>query len=166
MPHFDAIIEQKNKLKEKLLQSQSVVDLLVNTGDNVEAFEHVKLGSKSPAASLIKKHFYVPDITQVDKNFITMRSRVVYADTDAVKEVSIVIYVICNKDQIDLIQGSRADLLANEIDQILNNGNDPLFGLGGIRIGVAEEVNFAESFTGWQIPFFTHEWNRRAELMA
>lgn len=165
MPHFDAIIEQKNKLKEKLLQNQNVVDLLVNTGDNVEEFEHVKCGSKSPAASLIKKHFYVPDTAQVDKNFITMRSRVVYADTDVIKEVSIVIYIICNKDQIDLIQGSRADLLANEIDQTLNNGSDPLFGLGGIKIGVAEEVNFADGFTGWQIPFFTHEMNRRAELL-
>lgn len=165
MPHFDAIIEQKNELKEKLLQNQKVVDLLVNTGNNVVEFEHVRLGSKSPAAELIKKHFYVPGTTQHDKNFITMRSRVVYADSDAIKEVSIVIYVICNEDQIDLVQGSRADLLANEIDQILNNGDEPLFGLGGIKIGVAEEVNFAEGFSGWQIPFLTHEWNRRAGLL-
>lgn len=165
MPHFDAIIEQKNRIKERLLKSQSVVDLLLNTGDNVAEFEHYRTGSKSPAAELIKKHFYVPDTTQQDKNFITMRSRVIFADTDAIKEVSIVLYVICNKDQIDLIQGSRSDLIANEVDQLLNNGDDPPFGLGGIKIGVAEEVNFAEGFTGWQIPFITHEWNRKAELL-
>lgn len=161
MPHFDAIIEQKNQLKEALLQNQAIVDLLVNTGDNVEEFEHYRTGSKSPAASLVRKYLYVPGTTQSDKNFITMRSRVVLADNAAVKEVSIVVYVICNRDQIELVQGSRADLLANEIDKILNDG-ETIFGLGGIRIGTAEEVSFADGFSGWQIPFFTHEWNRGA----
>ncbi len=162
MPHFEAIVEQKNKLKEELLNNQCVVDLLVNPGDNILDFEHVKTGSKSPATKLIRKHFYVPDTTQVDKNFIAMRSIVNYADTDVIKEVTMVVYIICNEDQIDLIQGSRADLLANEVDQILNR-SDPLFGLGGIKIGVAEEVSFAQGFSGWQIPFRTHEWNRKAE---
>lgn len=165
MPHFQAIIEQKERLREALLRNQTVVDLLVNTGDNMLDFEHVRLGSKSPAAALIKKHFYVPNTAQTDQNFITMRSRVIYTDTDVIKEVSLVVYVICNEHQIDLAQGSRADLLANEIDQILNQGQNPLFGLGGVRLGVAEEVQFAEGFSGWQIPFVTHEFNRRAELL-
>lgn len=165
MPHFKALVEQKLKLKERLLQDQTVVDLLVNTGDNVLEFEKVKTGSKSPAAKLIKTHFYVPGTTTVDKNFITMRSRVVYADTDVVKETALVVYIICNEDQIDLLQGSRADLLADAVDRILNNGDDPLFGLGGIKIGVAEEVQFVDGYSGWEIPYTTHEMNREAALL-
>jgi len=65
MPHFDAIIRQKSLLRKKLLQSQSVVNLLCNTGNNVVDFENIKTGSKSPAASLIKTHFYVPGTQQV-----------------------------------------------------------------------------------------------------
>lgn len=164
MPHFDAIREQKVKLKEKLLKSQDVVNLLVNTGDNLLEFENVRTGSKSPAAKLIKTHFYVPGTTTKDQNFITMRSRVVYSDTDVVKETEIVVYVICNEDQIDLLQGSRADLLADEVDRILNNG-EPLFGLGGIRLCNATEVQFVEGYSGWEIPFVTHEFNRCAELL-
>lgn len=72
MPHFDVITEQKLLLKQKLLQSQAVVDLLVNTGNNVLGFEHVKTGSRSPAAQFIKTHFYIPEATAEDKNFITM----------------------------------------------------------------------------------------------
>ena len=78
MPHFDAMIQQKILLKRKLLQTQAVVNLLMNTGNNVEEFEDIKTGSKSPAASLIKTHFYVPGTQTEDKNFITMQSRVVY----------------------------------------------------------------------------------------
>lgn len=165
MAHFDSIIEQKLKLRESLLKNQNVVNLLVNTGNNLVEYEDVEIGSKSPASKLVKTHFYVPGTTAKDKNFITMRSRIIYADTNVVKETSIIVYVICNEDQIDLMQGSRADLLANEIDMILNRTEDPIFGLGGIKIGVAEEVQFAEGFSGWQIPFITHEMNRRASLL-
>lgn len=165
MPHFDAMIKQKVLLKRKLLQNQAVVNLLCNVGDNVAEFEDVKTGSKSPAASLIKTHFYVPDTQTVDKNFITMRSRVVYTDSNVVKETGITVYIICNEHQIDLLQGSRADLLANEVDCILNNGEEPLFGLGGIALSTADEVQFNEGYSGWQIPYITHERNRSAELL-
>ena len=165
MAHFDVIVEQKERLKEMLLRNQNVVNLLMNTGSNIADFQTIRTGSKSPAAAYIKTHFYVPGTAQRDKNFITMRSRVIYADSPAVKETSITVYIICNEDQIDLIQGSRADFIANEVDQILNNGDETLFGLGGIKIGAAEEVQFAEGFSGWQIPYSTHELNRRAELL-
>ena len=165
MPHFDAMIRQKILLKRKLLQNQSVVNLLCNVGDNVAEFEDIRTGSKSPAASLIKTHFYVPNTQTVDKNFITMRSRVVYADSNVVKETGITVYIICNEHQIDLLQGSRADLLADEVDRILNNGDEPLFGLGGIVLSTADEVQFNEGYSGWQIPYVTHERNRSAELL-
>ena len=163
MPHFDVITEQKLLLKQKLLQSQAVVDLLVNTGNNVLGFEHVKTGSRSPAAQFIKTHFYIPEATAEDKNFITMQSRVVYTDSNVVKETGLVIYIICNEHQIDLLQGSRADLLANEIDKILNNAEKPLFGLGGIVLSTASEVQFNQGYSGWQIPYGTHERNMRSE---
>lgn len=165
MPHFDAMIQQKILLKRKLLQTQAVVNLLMNTGNNVEEFEDVKTGSKSPAASLIKTHFYVPGTQTEDKNFITMQSRVVYTDSNVVKETSITVYIICNEHQIDLLQGSRADLLADEVDRILNNGDKPLFGLGGIALATASEVQFNEGYSGWQIPYVTHEMNRRADII-
>lgn len=165
MPHFDAMIQQKILLKRKLLQNQAVVNLLCNVGNNVVEFENIRTGSKSPAASLIKTHFYVPDTQTVDKNFITMRSRVVYTDSNVVKETGITVYIICNEHQIDLMQGSRADLLADEVDCILNNGEEPLFGLGGIVLSTADEVQFNEGYSGWQIPYITHERNRSAELL-
>lgn len=165
MPHFDAMIKQKISLKRKLLQSQAVVNLLCNVGNNVVDFEDFKTGSKSPAASLIKTHFYVPNTQTVDKNFITMRSRVVYSDSNAVKETGITVYIICNEHQIDLLQGSRADLLADEVDRILNRGDEPLFGLGGIRLNAADEVQFNEGYSGWQIPYVTHERNRNGEIL-
>lgn len=165
MPHFDSMMQQKQKLREALLQNQDVVNLLVNAGDNVLAFQDVKTGSKSPAAKLIKTHFYIPGTTTRDKNFITMRSRVVYTNTNVVKETSLIVYIICNEDQIDLLQGSRADLLADAVDRILNNSTDTLFGLGGIQLGVAEEVQFIDGYSGWEIPYVTHEFNRRADLI-
>ena len=41
MPHFDSITQQKLLLRKKLLQNQAVVNLLVNTGNNVVEFEDV-----------------------------------------------------------------------------------------------------------------------------
>lgn len=169
MAHFDSLIEQKLLLREKLLGNQNVVNLLVNTGNNMAEFTDVETGSEGPASDFIKTHFYVPGTTVKDKNFITMRSRVhsgngYWRNSDPVKYTSIVIDIICNEDQIDLLQGSRADLLANEVDMILNRG-DALFGYGGIEIGQAEEVEFIEGYYGWEIPFSTHEINRKAELL-
>ena len=105
------------------------------------------------------------NLTPDDKNFITMRSRVVFTDSNVVKETGIVVYIICNEHQIDLLQGSRADLLADEVDRILNNGDKPLFGLGGIKLSTAEEVQFNEGYSGWQIPYITHEMNREASII-
>ena len=164
MAHFDSVRQQKLLLKERLLQDQDIVNLLVNQGNNIVTFKDYALGSRSPAASLIKTHFYVPGTTTIDKNFITMRSRIIYADTDVVKEVGIVVYIICNQDQIDLMQGSRADMLADAVDRILNN-EDALFGIGGITIGRAEEVQFIEGYSGWEIPYVTHEFNRGVDTL-
>lgn len=147
MPHFDSMIQQKILLKRKLLQNQAVVNLLCNVGNNVAEFEDFKTGSKSPAEPLIKTHFYVPGTQTDDKNFITMRSRVVYTDSNVIKETGITVYIICNEHQIDLLQGSRADLLADEVDRILNNGDKPLFGLGGIKLSTADEVQFNEGYS-------------------
>ena len=124
MPHFDSMIQQKILLKRKLLQNQAVVNLLCNVGNNVAEFEDFKTGSGTQTD---------------DKNFITMRSRVVYTDSNVIKETGITVYIICNEHQIDLLQGSRADLLADEVDRILNNGDKPLFGLGGIKLSTADE---------------------------
>ena len=162
MAHFEAVRQEKEVLKRKLLQSQEIVDLLMNIGNNTAEFEHYKTGSKSPAAKLIKTHFYVPDTTTVDKNFITMRSTVSYTDTNVIKEVTLTVYVICNEDQVDLLQGSRADLLADEVDNVLNVG-EKIFGLGDITIGNAEEIKFIDGYVGWEIPYTVHEMNRKAE---
>ena len=67
--------------------------------------------------------------------------------------------------QIDLLQGSRADLRADEVDRILNNGDKPLFGLGGIKLSTADEVQFNEGYSGWSIPYVTHEMNREAGII-
>ena len=166
MAHFDSITEQKLILKRKLLENQNVVDLLMNVGDNVADFTHYKTGSRSPAKDYVKTRFFVPGTEQVDHNYITMKSRIVYAANNVVDAVEIIIYVICNDAQADMLQGTRADLIANEVDMILNSDDPTLFGYGGIVRGNAEEVRFADGISGWQIPYRTHEINRKAELLS
>ena len=164
MTHVLSMTHEKQKLRRALLNNQKVVNLLVNTGDNEETFADVQVGSKSPASKLIKAHFYVPGTEQEGRNYITMRNRVVYSASTHLKQVQLVVYIICNEDQIDMLQGSRADLIADELDQILNNFQDPLFGLGGIDISGAEEVQFNNGYSGWEIAYATFERNRRPEI--
>ena len=165
MPHFDSMMQQKQKLREALLQNQDVVNLLVNAGDNVLAFQDVKTGSKSPAAKLIKTHFYIPGTTTKDKNFIMMRRRVVYNNTNVVKETSLIVYIIGTEYQIDLLQGSWADLLADAADRILINSPETLIRMGGFHRGLASASQFIDGYSGWEIPYVTHEFNRRADLI-
>lgn len=164
MTHFKALTEEKQKLKKAILNNQKIVDLLLNTGNNVQEFQTMKTGSKSAAANLVKTYPYVPGTEQDGRNYITMRGRVIYATSNHVKNVVLIVYVICNCAQIDLLQGSRADLIANEIDQILNNGEEPLFGLGGVKITTCEEVQFNDGYAGWELPYMTYERNRRPEI--
>lgn len=164
MTHFISLAGEKKKLRKALLENQNVVNLLVNAGDNLEEFKDVKTGSKSPAAELVKTHFYVPGTEQGGRNYITMRNQVLGATSTHIKRVALSIYIICNIDQIDMLQGSRADLLAHEVDKIINNFQDPLFGLGGIDINLAGEVQFNEGYTGWEITYTTHERNRAPQI--
>ncbi len=100
-------------------------------GNNVAEFEDFRTGSKKALRNLSSKPtFYVPGTQAEDKNFITMRSRVVYTDSNVVKETGITVYIICNEHQIDLLQGSRADLLADEVDRIFEQ-----WGQASVRAG-------------------------------
>ena len=166
MPHFDEVVSYKQKLKQALLKNQRVVNLLCNVGNNVQEFEDFTLGSKSPAADLIKTHFYIPGTMETDTNFISMRSLIVHTDMNAIKQIGLTVYIICNTDQIGLLQGSRSDLIADEVDRVLNDGFNPLFGLGEITVGLAEELSFATGYTGWQIPYTVHVFNREAKRLG
>lgn len=161
MPHFNVILHQKQKLREALLNDQQVCNLLCNKGLNILDFENVRLGSKGPASELIKTHFFVPGTVTSDKNYIVISSDVPWTDTKVIKETQMTLFILCNNDNIDLIQGSRADFLADAVDRIVNNGSDPLFGFGGIRLGYAQEMQFTEGYTGWKLPYVTHEPNRK-----
>ena len=159
-------MDEKEALRKAFLEDQEIVDLLMNTGDNVTAFEHVSTGSKSPANKRIKKHFYVPGTTSVDGNFISMRGHVAYADSTVIKRVDMTVYVICNEDQMDLLQGSRADLLADRVDRLVNNWSDTLFGYGGIKLLNADEVQFVDGYSGWEIAYTTCERNMEADRIG
>lgn len=162
MPHFNSIIQCKQNVRKALLNDQELVNLLLNAGDNTLEFDNYSTGSNSEAAKLIKKSFYIPDTTVEAKNFISMRGQITYTNTNVVKSISLIIYVICNEENIELKQGSRADLIANRIDNILNKG-DSVFGLGKFSVGIAEEREFNTGFYGWSIPYFTHDFNRAPE---
>ena len=164
MTHFLALTNEKQRLRKAILNNQNIVNLLVNTGDNTDEYQDIRTGSKSPASKLVKSHFYVPGTEQEGRNYISMRSRIVYPVSTHVKQVVLVVYIICNEDQIDLLQGSRADLIAHELDQMVNHWQDPLFGLGGVKVSGAEEVQFNNGYSGWEISYSTYERNRNPEV--
>ena len=158
---FEAVIIEKDALRGALLRSQEIVNLLMNTGKNAAEFTDFATGSRSPAKERVISRFFVPGTTQVDKNFITMRSALSYSPNGSVNRARLFVYIICNEDQMDLEQGSRADLLANEIDKILNRP-DSIFGLGGVRLIGSEETQFNNNFYGLTLTYATNEHNRDA----
>lgn len=165
MADFSDFVRMKEIIKRTLLNDQQLVNLMLDKGVNVAEFEDKPTGSKSPAKNLIKTYKFVPETIEDDKTYITMSSHVDYTDRDFVKMMSVELYVMCHKSQVDTLQGNRHDLLADRVDRLLNGTlNFSEFGLGRFALAEADEFIPIGDYYAWAITYKTLALSRETNI--
>lgn len=165
MANFSDFTRIKEIIKRKFLKDQELVNLMLNKGINITEFIDQPIGAKSPAKNLIKTYKFVPETIEDDKTYITMSSHVDYTNDDYVKRVSVELYVMCHKSQIETLQGNRHDLIADRVDKLLNGSLDfSEFGLGKFQLIAADEFIPIGDYYAWAISYYTLSGNREFKL--
>lgn len=110
-------IEYKTKIKNKLISSSDIITLLNNPAIPITT------PSKYFNVNIIP-YIRIPDGTETTNNFICYDySSRVLSQNDTYKAVTINVIIMCQKDNISTIYGSRHDVLGGLIIETLNHSD-------------------------------------------
>ena len=127
----------KNKVVSKLINDDNVIDVLLGDIDNVDDPETILLGKDgSGKVGCVFKYEYVPDTQENSKTFLCIEAVPQETDGDTITNMTIYVFMYCSKNLMQTYHrkgqaGTRVDILASDIDKILN-GNDE-FGIGPLE---------------------------------
>lgn len=117
------IREYKDKILEKILTSQDIIDLLDD--DEFKA---------APASGLLYKkvfpYAFVPDTVDVASTFICIEANIANVNTDSICDIELTVLVIAHVDVMRTDFGTRVDVVADKIDDLINHSRD--FGIGKV----------------------------------
>lgn len=134
------LMDCKDKVIEKILSSQEVVDLI----------DDQKIKTAPAFGLLYKKVFpyaFVPDTVDATETYICVETNIVNVKSDAICDVELIIHVISHIGIMRTDFGTRVDALADVIDELLNHSRD--FGIG--------KVTPVERYpTSWTLPNYNY----------
>lgn len=113
--------ECKDKVIEKILTSQEVVELI--SDDKFKT---------APAPNLLYKkvypYAYVPDTIDDASAIVCVEANIADVFSDSICNIEITILVMCHVNIMRTDYGTRVDVLADAIDDVINHSRD--FGIG------------------------------------
>jgi hypothetical protein len=152
-------IEYKDELAKALNESQTIVDLLTNT-----------VGTDLTITDLIDdqilKYDILPDIAAMDKNYITIETRISSVDNKSNKilGITITLHIFVPSNSMKLpsafaCKGNRLDRLKQEIIKLFNNKIVDKVGYGKIQLLPNAPYLPNKGYNGFELNFKTLETN-------
>jgi len=134
------IREYKDKVLEKILSSQEIVDLI----DDDEC-------KTAPAVGLLYKkvfpYAFIPPTVDEAETYVCIEANVANTKSDTVCDIELIIHVMSHISIMQTDFGTRVDALADAIDDLLNHSRD--FGIG--------KVTPADRYpTSWSLPNYNY----------
>lgn len=127
----------KNKIVSKLINDENIVDVLLGDVSHLDDPESALLGRDATGkGGCVFKFEYVPDTQENSRTFLCVE--VVPQETagDTVTRMMVYVFCYCSKDIMQTYRrkgqaGTRVDILASDVDQILNGNSE--FGIGPLE---------------------------------
>lgn len=158
MAFLKEITEYKKWLMTTFSESQNIVNLLLNTGGNVNNFRNYVIPNNDVKFENIYPYAYVPEETRTASSFICYDIKVPKVQSKTQKKVNLYFYIFSEQSLMKCNQGTRIDLIAENIDMIMNGTMD--IGIGRMELVDVDTLNPIRGYYGRTLTYTTNEWNR------
>lgn len=163
--HLDEIIDYNSAVISKVLESPDVMKLISDgkyssEDDNSKKWElHVN------------DHAWVDESVQEASAYVLVDSEVLKAPTGSVKNMTLLVEVVCNKSYMELdskifpgVKGNRRDNICRQIDLLINGSSE--FGIGRLQLSSATLAAAPEGFTARLLTYTVPDYARDRSRMA
>lgn len=153
---LDEIIDYKELIINKLLESKEVMGLMFNKPNiDIENDDDVYNARENN----IRDYGIDPDTIQTDKVVIFVQASMANSDSLQLKQMQASISVVCNVEYIELnhrlfkgTKGNRLDNLARQIVRVLDD-DDQEFGIGKFTLTQCRPVSVPKGFTAVELSY-------------
>lgn len=139
----------KKTLINKIISSERLVKLIA---------EDDAVNPESLVYSHVFPYPHIVDTTTLEGTYITMKISVPKVYNKTYKDLNIWIYIITHERLLNTSGGLRTDLIASEIENLLNGSLD--FGLGRLELVSAEDFAPANNYQGIVMKYIASDFNR------
>lgn len=155
---FQNISTLKQIVKRKILNNQSIVNLICNQGNNIDKFEDVQTGFNSPAKQFVRTYPYVPETIEKQSVFITMQSGITDTNNFSVRDVVLTVYIFAHEGLMELLQGARTDIISGYLDNEINGFGE--IGIGRLQLKESSEFVPIQDYYGQALIYTLQDYNR------
>lgn len=150
MANLREITEYKNLLMEKLCSSKDLCALLTLSDEQA---------GQNFAYKRIFPYAYVPNATQIAQSYVCFDIEVPSILNKTIKNVVVYVYVFTEKDLMRIKgKGIRVDMMASEVDQLLNGNTE--FGFGELELSGCKLFTPIDGYYGRKLIYTVQDFNR------
>lgn len=162
--NLEEIGEFKNKIVSKLIHDSNIVDVLIGDLNSDVDAETALLGiDNTGKGGCVFKFEYVPDTQEMSKTFLCVEVIPDKTSGDTVTNMYVYVFAYCSKDIMQTYKrkgqaGTRIDILASDIDKILNGNNE--FGIGPLEWYGSDIYKPAQIYYGRMLTYMVSAFRR------
>lgn len=145
----------KNRLLTTIVKSEDICELILGKNyDQTDVDEKIIYNNIFP-------YLYVDDTQTEVKTYVCMEVSVPRTHDFTYKDMKVDIWCYCHKDIMQYSKkgflGTRADILSDMVDRLLNSSND--YGIGRLKLQSCVPLNISKSHYGRHLTYTCAEFN-------
>ncbi len=148
--YLDELSKYKIELMKRLCLNSKIQSLILLSESQNQG--------KEMMYKYIFPYAFVPDTVTNSSTFICFDLEVQRVQNRTFKDINILFWIFTHHSLMRTSEGIRTDVLANEVDKILNGNSD--LGLGTVELKKVLRVNPAKDYHGRHLVYKSVDFNR------
>ncbi len=154
----------KHKVAAIFANDPDIIDVLLGKVDEDADTDEMLLGDDEDSCGHIYEYEYVDDTNETTDTYLCVETVMVKAPTDTAYRVYLYVFAYCHKKIMQNYKkegrvGTRVDILAENVDRLLNSNKD--FGIGRLRLVSADVYKPNNSYYGRFLCYEAVDFNRK-----
>lgn len=154
----------KHKVAAIFANDPDIIDILLGKVDEDADTDEMLLGDDEDSCGHIYEYEYVDDTNETTDTYLCIETVMVKAPTDTAYRVYLYVFAYCHKKIMQSYKkkgrvGTRVDILAENVDRLLNGNKD--FGIGRLRLVSNDVYKPNNSYYGRFLCYEAVDFNRK-----
>lgn len=154
----------KHKVAAIFANDPDIIDVLLGKVDEDADTDEMLLGDDEDSCGHIYEYEYVDDTNETTDTYLCIETVMVKAPTDTAYRVYLYVFAYCHKKIMQSYKkkgrvGTRVDILAENVDRLLNGNKD--FGIGRLRLVSNDVYKPNNSYYGRFLCYEAVDFNRK-----